>query len=89
MLLLFTGSYYRIKFHIKDCFKINGKQTIEMPKNCEYVKLKNVERKIKLAFMIYADFEVFYSLKVMESKIQMSLTLTNIKSMLIVGTVKN
>ena len=60
-----------------------------MPKNCEYVKFKNVERKIKLAFMIYADFEVFYSLKVMESKIQMSLTLTNIKSMLIVGTVKN
>ena len=33
--------------HIKDCFKINGKQTIKMTKKGEYVKLKNFERKIK------------------------------------------
>ena len=32
---------------IKDCFKINGKQTIKMPKKGEYVKFKNFERKIK------------------------------------------
>ena len=28
-----------------------------MPKNGEYVKLKNYDRKIKSPFMIYADFE--------------------------------
>ena len=28
-----------------------------MPKNREYFKLKNYERKIKSPFMIYADFE--------------------------------
>ena len=46
-----------LKSHIKDCFKINGKQTIKMPKKGEYIKFKNFERKIKLPFMIYADFE--------------------------------
>ena len=46
------------KRHIKDCFQINGKQRIIMSKKGEYVKLKNYERKIKLPFMIYADFEI-------------------------------
>ena len=46
-----------LKRHIKDCFKINGKQTIKMPKKSEYVKFKNFERKIKSPFMIYANFE--------------------------------
>ena len=46
-----------VKRHIKDCFKINGKQTITMPKKGEYVKFKNFERKIKSSFTIYADFE--------------------------------
>ena len=27
--------------HIKDCFKINRKQRIKMPKKCEYVRVKN------------------------------------------------
>ena len=27
-----------LKRHIKDCFKINGKQTIKVPKKGEYVK---------------------------------------------------
>ena len=44
------------KRHVKDCFKINGKQRIIMPKKDEYVKFKNYERKIKSPFMIYADF---------------------------------
>ena len=35
-----------VKYHIKDCFKINGKQTIKMAKNGEYVKFKNSERRI-------------------------------------------
>ena len=34
-----------LKHHVKYCFKINGKQKIIMPKNGEYVKLKNYERK--------------------------------------------
>ena len=32
-----------LKHHIKDCFKINGKQRIIMPKKDEYVKFKNYE----------------------------------------------
>ena len=46
-----------LKRHINDCFEINGKQAIKMPKKGEYVKFKNFERKIKSVFMIYADFE--------------------------------
>ena len=46
-----------LKRHIKDCFKINGKQMIKIPKKGEYVKFKNFGRKIKSSFMIYADFE--------------------------------
>ena len=46
-----------LNLHIKDCFKINDKQMIKMPKKFEYVKLKNFERKIRSPFMIYADFE--------------------------------
>ena len=46
-----------LKRHIKDCFKINGKQTIKMPKKSEYVKFKNFERKINPLFMIYANLE--------------------------------
>ena len=33
-----------LKCHIKYYFKINGKQTIKMPKKGEYVKFKNFER---------------------------------------------
>ena len=46
-----------LKRHIKDCFKINGKQRIIMPKKGEYVNFKNYERKIKSQFIIYAFFE--------------------------------
>ena len=46
----------KLKCH-KDCLKINGKQTIKMPKKGGYVKFKNFERKIKSPFIIYADFE--------------------------------
>ena len=45
------------KCHIKDCFKINGKQRIIMPEKGEYVKVKNFERKVKSPFMVYAHFE--------------------------------
>ena len=46
-----------LRHHLKDCFKINSKQTVKMPKKGEYVTLKNFRRKIKSTFMIYADFE--------------------------------
>ena len=46
-----------LNLHIKDCFKINGKQRIIAPKKDEYVKFENYERKIKSLFVIYADFE--------------------------------
>ena len=45
------------KHHIKDCFEINGKQMIKMPKKGEHVTIKNFERKANSPFMIYADFE--------------------------------
>ena len=54
---MFTSFSYRRNIHKKDCFKINGKQRIIMPKKGEYVKFKNYERKIKSSFIIYADFE--------------------------------
>ena len=47
----------KLKFHIKDYFKINGQQTIKMPKKGGYIKFKNFGRKIKSPFMIYEDFE--------------------------------
>ena len=46
-----------LKSHIKDCFKINGKQRIIISEKGEFVKFKNYERKIKSSFIIYADFE--------------------------------
>ena len=46
-----------LKRPIKDCFKINGKQTIKMSKKGEYVNFKDFEGKIRLPFIIYADFE--------------------------------
>ena len=41
-----------LKRHIKDCFKINGKQSILMPKKGEYGQFKNYERKTKSPFII-------------------------------------
>ena len=46
-----------LKCHIKDCFKINSKQRIIMPKKGEYIKFKRYDRKIKSMFIIYAYFE--------------------------------
>ena len=45
-----------LKSHIKDRFKVNGKQRIIMHKKGEFVKFKNYERKIKSPFIVYADF---------------------------------
>ena len=46
-----------LKRHVKDCFKINGKQRVIMPKEGEYVKFKNYEIKLKPPFIIFEDFE--------------------------------
>ena len=44
-----------LKSYAKNCFNINGKQRIIIPKKGEYVKFKHYERKIKKPFKIYAD----------------------------------
>ena len=75
--------------HINDCFRINGKQRIKIPKKGEYVRFKNYERKIKSPNVIYADFEKMLSQKIMESKIRMNLIQTNIKNMLLAVMVIN
>ena len=36
----------KLKCYIKDCFKINGKQTIKIPKKGEYNKFKNYEKNV-------------------------------------------
>ena len=46
----------KLTCQIKDCCKINGK--VKMLKKGEYIKFKSYERKIKLPFMIYGNFEV-------------------------------
>ena len=52
-----------MKCHIKDCFKINGKQTIKMPKKGECIKFKIFERKIKSIFIIHENFESILALE--------------------------
>ena len=47
----------KLKCLVEDCFKFNGKLTIKMPIKGEYITFKNFGRKIKSAFIIYADFE--------------------------------
>ena len=79
------GTEEILKCHIKDCFKINGKQKIVMSKKDEYVKFKNHERKIKSAFIIYAHFE---SILVPEDNgKQNGLIKTNIKNVSMISLV--
>ena len=49
-----------LKRHIKDWFKINGKQRIIMSKKEKYVGFKNYEQKMKSPFLLYADFESIF-----------------------------
>ena len=45
---LHSGKKYRkkiLKSHINNCFKINSKQMIQMPKEGEQVKFKNMKKK--------------------------------------------
>ena len=46
----------RLKCRIKDCFKINVKQRIIMPKKGVYVKFKNYPRKIKPPFLLKESY---------------------------------
>ena len=87
--LLAVRAAGKLKCHIKDYFKINGKKTINMPKKGEYNKFDNFGRKIKSTFMFMQILKVFQYLKIMEGKVQMSLILTNIKNMLLVVMVIN
>ena len=51
-----------------------------MPKKGEYTKFRNFKTKIKSPFMVFADFESIKVPQIMESRIQMSLILINIKN---------
>ena len=62
-----------LKSHVNDYFKINGKQMIKMPKIGEYFRFKHYKRKIKSAFMIYADFERILVPKDNKKQIRLSL----------------
>ena len=55
-----------MKYHIEDCFKINDKQKIIIPKKCEYVKFKNCEKQLNL--LIYAVFENIFVPEVNEKQ---------------------
>ena len=46
-----------LESHINICFRISGKQLIQMPKKGEYVKFIYFENKIKLQFIIHTDSE--------------------------------
>ena len=48
--LLVRQKYY--KSNVNDCFKINRKQMVKIPKQGENVRYENYERKIKSPFMI-------------------------------------
>ena len=44
--------------HVKNCMIINGKQTINMPKEGENIlKFINFHKQLPVPFVIYADFE--------------------------------
>ena len=47
----------KLKCQIKDCFKVNCKQRIKMPKKRWVRYIQKLWKKKKLPFMIYADFE--------------------------------
>ena len=61
-----------LKYHVEDCFKINGKQSIKVPKKDEYVKFKNYERQIKSPFMIYAGSAWELDFKDIKSPVKVS-----------------
>ena len=42
----------RITCHIIDCFKINGKQRIKMPKKGDYLRFKNFERNFEIILVL-------------------------------------
>ena len=74
---------------LKDCFKINRIQKITMPKKVEFVKFKNVERKMKSPFMIYSDFEIILVLEDNRKQNRNESYNKNIKNMSLVVMVMN
>ena len=72
-----------LKHHIKDCFKINAKQRLILPKKGEHIKFRNHKRKTSSPFIIYADFESVLVPEKNEKQIQKNLILANIKNILL------
>ena len=52
----------KLKGHIKDCIKINGKQKIIMPKKGEYVKFYNHEKN-EVTIHNLCRFQRYFSVK--------------------------
>ena len=48
-----------LKHHIKDCFKINGKQEIKMPKKGQHIKSKNFDGKTMVIFDLCRFWKCF------------------------------
>ena len=48
-----------LESQVNDCFKSNVKQTIKIPKNDEFVWVRNYGNKIKLPIMMYAILKAF------------------------------
>ena len=46
-----------LKCPTKECFKINAKQRIKLPKKYAYTKFKHDGRKINSSFIMYSDYE--------------------------------
>ena len=43
--------------HKKGCLKINGKKSVNIPKNGSNVQINNSRKQLQAPFVIYADFE--------------------------------
>ena len=52
-----------LKRHAKDCFKINGKQIINIPKKSKYVKFKKCQKKNKITIYDLSRFGKYSTTK--------------------------
>ena len=69
--------------------EVNGEQIIKIGKKVETVKFKNYTKKLKLSFMIYANFVSFLITENNGRLVKMSLIPINIKIMLVLLMVTN
>ena len=68
---------------LRTVLKLMVKKWLKRQKRNEYVRFKNYERKTSTQLWSMQILKAFYCLKIMGSKIQMSLSWTNIKNILL------